>query len=511
MEQTEISEKILLQWFKKNVEQMQFVVQSSEIKKELMGTTHKTSLDIVSKMEVDDLSLVRPQTVSALWKELLGDAVLYLKHEDQREEIHDTMIHGVDRLEEYFEEFRKFEDVLFGSGRYYRSHVSHVLRVFILGEYIIRKRVSSGFDWIRILPSPDELTYPKDGSYADVKEAMWCIIALTHDLGIPLEKLDRVNASVREMMKWFGKLNVQEFAFAFPSQNRFIDDFIVRFISSKLILSEEPSNAMGKSYQIHLQPKFYLKFSRAFENFNHGLVGCILLMRNLVYFLESDYVLEEGSRLDETDAFYFQIRREILRAIASHSCEEIYHLKVDNFHFLLMLLDDMQQWHRPIQEERINLPFTESNRLYLDEFGTDKIRFTILLDLPREGVVNQVIENPKEHLDRKLVGLFLRAIEKYNKTLRSGIGGKYRLFDFGFTIRSELSNFSMKYEHGKSKSKEIQGKSFYNVTIQGRDGDDKPWRDIDLDPFLKLTKRFPNLDINDQNESVTRLKKEFGF
>ena len=69
----------------------------------------------------------------------------------------------------------------------------------------------------------------------------------------------------------------------------------------------------------------------------------------------------------------------------------------------------------------------------------------------------------------------------------------------------------MKYEHGRSGSKEIQGKPFYNVTIQGRGGDDQEWRKIELDRFLKLTRRFPDLDDHYQNESVDEVKKEFGL
>lgn len=41
------------------------------------------------------------------------------------------------------------------------------------------------------------------------------------------------------------------------------------------------------------------------------------------------------------------IRREILRAIAAHTCPDIYHLNFDTLSFLLYIVDEIQCWGRP--------------------------------------------------------------------------------------------------------------------------------------------------------------------
>ena len=67
-------------------------------------------------------------------------------------------------------------------------------------------------------------------------------------------------------------------------------------------------------------------------------------MKWLVYFLESDYDLTQSKALKKEDARQFIIRREALRAIAIHTCPDIYHLRSNTFSFLLIICDDLQEW-----------------------------------------------------------------------------------------------------------------------------------------------------------------------
>ena len=49
---------------------------------------------------------------------------------------------------------------------------------------------------------------------------------------------------------------------------------------------------------------------------------------------------------DHEDSRQYYIRREILRAIASHTCHDIYQNDMLRFSFLLILCDDAQEWGR---------------------------------------------------------------------------------------------------------------------------------------------------------------------
>jgi hypothetical protein len=62
--------------------------------------------------------------------------------------------------------------------------------------------------------------------------------------------------------------------------------------------------------------------------------------------LESDYSINEDYSFDSEDRRQFYIRREILRAIASHTCNDIYQLYMTSFSFLLRICDDTQEWGR---------------------------------------------------------------------------------------------------------------------------------------------------------------------
>ena len=49
---------------------------------------------------------------------------------------------------------------------------------------------------------------------------------------------------------------------------------------------------------------------------------------------------------DNEDARQFYIRRDILRAISSHTCENIYHIDVATFPMILFVCDELQEWGR---------------------------------------------------------------------------------------------------------------------------------------------------------------------
>jgi hypothetical protein len=74
-------------------------------------------------------------------------------------------------------------------------------------------------------------------------------------------------------------------------------------------------------------------------------------MKTLVYFMETDYDATNSGRLSLEDARQFLVRCEILRAIASHTCTDIYHLKLSSFPFLLIVCDELQEWGRPTFRE----------------------------------------------------------------------------------------------------------------------------------------------------------------
>lgn len=88
-----------------------------------------------------------------------------------------------------------------------------------------------------------------------------------------------------------------------------------------------------------IQPKYYLKYAKSLEGFQHGIISTIIIYKMLLYFLESDFNLNDDYIYKNEDARQFYIRREILRAIAAHTCPDAYNIHITTFPSLLFLCD----------------------------------------------------------------------------------------------------------------------------------------------------------------------------
>ncbi|MHB8109199.1 MAG: hypothetical protein ACYDHW_04100 [Syntrophorhabdaceae bacterium] len=254
---------------------------SNEVKNKLTTFLARCEDKYLPKNKIDELK--------EIWSKLLSDAITFLKFKDKREnpsglkENRDSIAFGIDALSRYFDEYGEFEALLY-SDKFYRDHVMHVFRVWLVGIWILKK-MQVRFD----KETSDKLDISEDEIHA-----MWCVIALTHDLGYPLDKVEKVIRKIESMMSYFGGNEKSDISFRIPTHHYFINDFILTFISSKLIVSSKNENENENKneelyqYQTAKQSKFYLKFSKSFEVFDHGIISCILLMKNLVYFLESD-------------------------------------------------------------------------------------------------------------------------------------------------------------------------------------------------------------------------------
>ncbi|MBW1728461.1 MAG: hypothetical protein JRJ62_12985 [Deltaproteobacteria bacterium] len=393
--------------------------------------------------------------IHALWKDLLSDAVIYLKRKDKREFRNakeepspDKVAFGVDDLYKYFEEYREFEALLYGADRFYRDHIMHVFKVWLIGNWLIEK-FNSKIHW-------DFKKISRENSALDISNeevsAMWCIIALTHDLGYPLDKIEKVRDKIEAMMAYFGGAGNFGPGFQIPAHHHFINDFILKFISSKLIPNKESTKKDEEGFfQTAMQSKYYLKFSKSFEKFDHGIISCILLMKNLVYFLESDFDLSNPFT-DQEDARQFYIRREILRAIASHTCTDIYHLYPNSLAFILILADELQMSGRPtFSELKIGRPMLKPC-----------VKIPVISKREIE-IVLKVVEEEEEGGGKEL---FFALCRKWHKWLRGALDASRREFVFSFKVEVKSSK-------GKTKGYNFINKPYNLVEIYVDDNKDE--------------------------------------
>lgn len=292
----------------------------------------------------------RVENVKSLWKDLVRKAIICLRYYDGREPFLDNpnknpQAYGTDKLNDYFDSYSDFESMLYGGNQYYRDHVVHVFRVWLLGIELLIKKECYFLDTIKV--SKPETVNPLE------KLSIWTLIALTHDLGYPLEKALGIIEKTREMMGAFVVNPVVSMDLSFTGVQNSMNDYVLRFISSKMVEIKETAKTIvedkeeeKKDYVARLQPKYYFKFQKSLECNDHGVISALIIYKLLIYFLESDYSINEDYYFSKEDCRQFYIRREILRAIASHTCHDIYQQEAFNFSFLLILCDDAQEWGR---------------------------------------------------------------------------------------------------------------------------------------------------------------------
>jgi len=428
-----VDDAFLIKWLQENFKDIGFI---NQLKLDIRGRIDQLSKDV---LELDSKKALHEQRdgVLKIWRNLIENAIVYLKSQDTREKYHDDESYGVEELYEFFKTFGDFELLLYGARPSYREHIAHMFSVFLLGECLIRE--TFGFGKIDVgdaaLPESQRILESE-------KEAMWCIMSLTHDLGIALQDIRGINPKARGMLEKFGIIDIQQLSYSFPRQP--LHDFMLQLISSTLdtVDTQDVTTKTGGSFTTHIQPKYFLKFAEAFERIDHGLVSCLVLMKNLVYFLETDLILEPNRpfpRLEDTKQFL--IRCNILRSIASHSCENIYYLTLPQFPFLLTIFDEMHEWGRPRFAELFG-PRAPDTKVILENLSEDAIHYRVKFppgDLP-------LSEDEKKRMRREARQFFEKKCDKIRKILRSAVGGEERALKLTFEVSRMIGDAPINYK-----------------------------------------------------------------
>ena len=269
------------------------------------------------------------------------------------ESIRMSSSYGIDEIDSYYDDFIDFESVLYGTDDHYRDHVNHVIQVWAVGlslldhhkfnfpdGYIVKKEIDFHFEIAnekkpKKVKGKIEKHKKNKEEYISKSElwAMWTIIALCHDLGYPIEKTSKINVQAKKIISHFGNMNFSELNYSFDIFNTFLVNKLLDVVSSK---------AKIESNRTSIQTKFRDKISKSLEDYKHGVFSSLLLFKSFTFFLETD-IFQNTGNLSHEDLRQFHIRKEILRAIAGHTCPKIYHLELNTLSFLLILCDELQE------------------------------------------------------------------------------------------------------------------------------------------------------------------------
>lgn len=356
-----------------------------------------------------------------LWRLLLNKSIICLRYYDTREPFQSNpnkaiVAYGIDKLNEYHKRYTEFECLMYGSSAYYRDHVFHAIRVWMLGIFCLLKKMNEDQPFIERLTFDGGAEPPGTIDFFEYI-SMWTIIALCHDLGYPLEKAEQILDKTRKMMREFvPSPNIwNNFGYSGTQDN--INEYVLKFISTKMKKATaskklERDEKCGDEFWGRIQPKYYLKYAKSLEGFQHGIISTIIIYKMLLYFLESDFNLNDDYIYKEEDARQFYIRREILRAIAAHTCPDAYNIHITTFPSLLFLCDEFQEWGRKTWNELYTGLKEDSISLEIEKFCCEEVSIqeTINLDSVEEAEI--VVQN--------ISRVFERQYSLYKTTFRDG-------------------------------------------------------------------------------------------
>jgi predicted transcriptional regulator len=396
--------------------------------------------------EFNDYKIFEHQKdIDDLWAKLIGKSIKCLRFFDTREPYFkkgkdgkfsiisdkEPNAYGIGALTKYFEEYKKFENALYGSSEKYRDHVIHVFRTWLTGIFCL---LNYNGEYIKNIFINKVDKDDKPSHYVKIthyeKLSIWTIIALTHDLGYPLERAKEILEKTRSMVSMFITNTDISMDLSFQGAQNYMNDFIVRLMSSKMEEREEFNTGVNNNkglYFARLQPKYYFKFQKSLEKDEHGIVSTMIIYKLLSYFLESDYNINEDYQFNEEDRRQFYIRREILRSIAAHTCKDIYHMNMGSFPFLLIVADETQEWGRKYLSEL----YIKSEKKYKLKYLKLKVKKTKkgsnkcsiceeinILEKQKTDIIKETIEN-----------LYRKAL-KYVTLFRDGKDTEHRDFLF---------------------------------------------------------------------------------
>lgn len=112
-----------------------------DVKSQLDMLKKKGTIKRDGEKTIIELSYDMNGEIDKLWNMLIEKAIICLRYFDKREPFMENgkqpYVYGLDSLGDYHKKYIDFEGVLYGSDAYYRDHVFHVIRVWLLGVYLL--------------------------------------------------------------------------------------------------------------------------------------------------------------------------------------------------------------------------------------------------------------------------------------------------------------------------------------------------------------------------------------
>ncbi len=272
---------------------------------------------------------------------------------------------GNSRLFGFLKAATEFEDILYGSEKFYRDHTLHSLWVYFIGEYILRDclpHVYSNLNWYLInsitedpgqytgkahlIRSAEKRETKLRKKVDERKNAIWCIMALCHDLAYSLEKLDSLNERVRKVLSFFDLPDFVHIGYSLDIEHQYIVSQFLESMAMDVVIVPD-RNEKAVSVKCYRDDSVYWELCRALEKKQHGILSAYLIYKTVGIFAETwvrgpaeEWGLEDSEAVDNI------IRGDILFAIAQHEFDFSYLYQLSSLADVLVLSDELEEFSR---------------------------------------------------------------------------------------------------------------------------------------------------------------------
>jgi len=288
-----------------------------------------------------------------LWKELASSAVNNIDKDSK----------GNSTLFEFLEAATEFEDILYGLEPYYRDHTLHSLWVYLIGEYILREllpHIHDDLNWYLFNDIEKEKSFYSTVLLKEAikkekeickevtkhKDAIWCLMALCHDLGYSLSQLNMLNEKVKNVLRFFDLPNFRHIGYSLDIEHQYIASQFLDLMAMdvRIVPSSDKKDVLIKCYR---DDSTYWRLCRGFEKKQHGILSSYLIYKILGIFAEAWVrgTAEEWG-LEDEEAKENIIRGDILFAIAQHEFDFAHLNQLSSLADILILADELEEFSR---------------------------------------------------------------------------------------------------------------------------------------------------------------------
>lgn len=287
--------------------------------------------------------------------------------------------------------------------KHYRDHTEHALRVAVLGDFLLEQDLGQG----TLSGVISDLTGLNKNL---LKDKYWWVTGLIHDIGYPLGKMTTaVNFSlVNQLLKCYPTLDLEflpfEISLSWKGNQEDYLGIIEEGLSKEARALIREGAGFNRAISIYQNPHIYLRREDGHPEFDyqsnfsldHGVVSALSLLNGLG-------TPDEIKNNEEYEGYILTAK-----AVALHNFKaQLKEYTFDNqpLAFFLMLIDELQEWGRPI-------PIQIRDTYFTTELKKVTLLDEVLLNLEEFSWLYQFKNNRAKDLMKFDFNLFSKEKEK---------------------------------------------------------------------------------------------------